>query len=93
MNVELKGTVKVILEEKKITDNFSKKEFVITIDEETKYPQDIVIQATNSYIEKLKGLEIGNKVIVKCSIKGNATKDGKYFNKINLWELENRTNR
>ena len=93
MNVELKGTVKVIFTEKQITDNFSKKEMVITVDEETSYPQDIIIQATNTHIDKLKEVQVGNKVIVKCNLKGNATKDGKYFNQLNLWEIENKTNR
>ena len=66
MNVELKGTVKELYAEKQITDNFTKREFVVTIDEETKYPQDIIIKATNSVIEKLKDVQVGNKVIVKC---------------------------
>jgi hypothetical protein len=53
--------------------------------------QDIVIQANNSKIEKLKGVEVGNKVIVKCSLRGNSTKDGKYFNQLVLWDIENKT--
>jgi hypothetical protein len=93
MNIELKGSVKVIYVEKQITDNFSKKEFVITVDEDTSYPQDIIIQATNNNIDKLKEVQVGNKVIVKCNLKGNVTKEGKHFNQLNLWEIENKTNR
>lgn len=92
MNVELKGVVKAIFEEKQINDNLSKKEFVVTIDGDTEYPQDIIIEAVNTKIDKLRGLAIGNKVIAKCNLRGRETKDGRYFNQIALWDLENKTN-
>ena len=91
MIVELKGSVKKLLTEKQVSDNFSKKEFVVTIDEDGKYPQDIIIQAANSKIDLLKNIVVGNKVIVRCSLKGNEAKDGRYYLQLSLWEIENKT--
>ena len=92
MNIEFRGTVKKLFEEKRIADNFCKREFVIAIDEDTNFPQEIMIQAANSKIDLLKGLNVGNKVIAKCSLKSNQSKDGKYFIQLNLWQIENKTN-
>ena len=86
MNVELQGTLKVIFDEVQISDNLSKKEVVITIDENTTYPQDISIQAINSKIDLLKNFKMGEKVIVKCNLKGKAS-NGKYFNHLNIWDI------
>lgn len=91
MAIDLKGIVKAIFPEVKVSDNFSKKEFVITIDETTKYPQDIIIQAVNTSIEKLEGVKVGNKITCRCNLKGKMTKEGKYFNQITLWTLENKS--
>lgn len=91
MIVELKGSVKKLFAENQVTDNFSKREFVLTIDEDSKYSQDIIIQATNTKIDLLKNIVVGNKVIAKCSLKGNEAKDGRYYVQLNLWEIENKT--
>ena len=92
MNIDIKGSIVAIMTEKQITDNFSKQEFVIRTDEETEYPNEILIQATNTKIGLLKGLTVGNKVIIKCNLGGKKTQDGKWFNHINVWAIENKTN-
>jgi hypothetical protein len=89
MTVDLKGTLKVIYAEKVINETLKKVEFVVTIDENTDYPQDIIVQAINNKIDLLKQFQSGFKVCAKCNIKGKANADGKYFNQLNLWELNN----
>lgn len=91
MIIELKGTVKQILPMVQVTDNFSKQEIVVTIEEDTAYPQDIIAQATNTKIDELKGVDVNNKVIVKCNLRGNTSKDGRYFNQLTVWKIENKT--
>ncbi len=89
MTIDLKGTIKVIYAEKVITENLKKVDMVVTIDENTEYPQDIVIQVLNTKIDLLKNFQSGFKVLVKCNIKGKANADGKYFNQLNMWEITN----
>jgi hypothetical protein len=92
MIIEIKGSVKVIFAEEQINDNFSKKDIVVTIEEDTQYAQDIIIQAANSKIDLLKEVQPGNKVIAKCNLRGYMSKDGKYFTQLTLWAIENKTN-
>lgn len=93
MNIELKGTIVAIFTEKQVTDNFSKQDFVIRIDEETQYPNEVKIEATNTKIALLKGVAVGNKVIIKCNLGGRKLKgEEKWFNQITLWDLQNKTN-
>jgi hypothetical protein len=89
MTIDLKGTLKVIYAEKVINETLKKVEFVVTIDENTEYPQDIVVQAINNKIDLLKQFQSGFKVLAKCNLKGKANADGKYFNQLNLWEINN----
>jgi len=87
MNVELKGTLKVISAEEKINDALSKKEIVVTIDEDSQYPQDIICQALNKSIELITAdFKMGDKVHVNCNLRGKAS-NGKYFNQLILWSI------
>jgi len=88
MNIELKGTLKVIKAEEKINDSFSKKEIVITIDENTQYPQDIIVQALNSGIDLCNTLKMGDRVSATIDLRGKCSQDGRYFNQLILWKIE-----
>jgi hypothetical protein len=85
MLVELKGTLKVIMAEQKISDKLSKKEIVITIDEDTQYPQDVICQAVNKKIELLDdpAFAMGAQVVASCELRGRESK-GKYYNNFQL---------
>ena len=87
MNVELKGTLKIIYQEEKINDTLSKKEIVVTIDEETGYPQDIICQAINKKIDELEGFQMGDRVTVGCNLRGRESK-GKYYNQLLIWTIK-----
>lgn len=87
MQLEFRGTVTVIYGEDKINDNLQKKEFVITIDEKTQYPQDIIIEAINKQITLLKDINVGDSVVAKCNIRGKKSSNGKHYNKLNVWEI------
>ncbi len=86
MNVELKGTLKIIFTEEKISDSLSKKEIVVTVDEDTSYPQDVSCQALNKKIEELDGFKMGDRVSVMCSIRGREH-NGKYYNQLLMWRI------
>jgi hypothetical protein len=88
MNVELKGTLKLISAEEKINDGLSKKELVVTIDEDTQYPQDIICQALNKSIELITAdFKMGDRVSVNCNLRGKAS-NGKYYNQLILWSIK-----
>ena len=87
MNIELRGILKVIYAEEKINDSLSKKEIVVTIDEDTQYPQDISCQALNKNIDYLEGFNMGDKVSVNCNLRGRESK-GKYYNQLQIWAIK-----
>ena len=87
MVVELKGTIKLIEQTQQVTDNFSKRDFVVTIDETSKYPQDIVIQAVNDRCGVLNNYSAGQAVIVRANLNGREAK-GRYFNTLSLYTIE-----
>lgn len=91
MTIELIGTLKVIFAKEEVGDKLDKQNIVVTIDEHTPYPQDIIVQAINKRIETLasSNVKMGDKVIVKCNLKGkeNKNKAGFYFNQLDLWDI------
>lgn len=87
MNVILKGSIKLIFEQVFVNDNLSKKEVVITIDEDTQYPQDIKVQALNSKADLFNELKNGEKVSVTCYLKGSLS-NGKYFFQFNVLSVQ-----
>ena len=90
MTVELKGTVKAMFETKVVSEKFSQKEIVVTIDEGSKYPQPISIMANNEAIHKLDSIEVGDSVTAVVNINGREwVKDGvsKFFNTLTIFKI------
>ena len=89
---ELKGSVKVVSETAVISDKFKKREFVIT-DDSSQYPQDIAMQLTQDNCDKLNGLKVGDRLLVKFNLRGRAWNDPKtgkdrYFNSLDAWFIQ-----
>lgn len=89
MVVELVGTLKVIFQPERVGDNLDKQNIVVTIDENTSFPQDILVQALNKRMDGIKNFNMGSRVKVKCYLKGkqNPNKAGSYFNQLDLAEI------
>lgn len=89
--MELKGLLKHIYEEKKISDKFTVKEFVLTV-ADTQYPQHISFQISNKKIELLDPYKVGDEIKVQFDVKGrewiNKEGEAKYFNSLNAWKIE-----
>ena len=89
--MEITGKVKLVGEEQNVTASYTKRELVITTDEQ--YPQTIMIEfgqgKCNEYLDKLK---VGNEVKVSINIGGrewiNPQGETKYFNSIKGWRIE-----
>jgi hypothetical protein len=86
MTIEIKGTVKVLNATEQVTDKFAKKEVVLTIDQDSKYPQDISIQAINDKISLLDSVQVGDIVTIVVNLNGRESK-GRYYNSLTIFKL------
>jgi hypothetical protein len=88
---ELKGALKELKEERQVSDNFKVREFVLT-DDSTEYPQHIQMQTTQDRCDKLNGLKVGDRILVKFNIRGrewfNPQGEVKYFNSLDAWAIQ-----
>jgi len=89
---KLSGTIKMIGEKKEVSEKFSKREFVVTINETDKYPQDIIMQLTNAKCDELNSFMEGQSVDVSFNLRGrewtSPQGEVKYFNTIEAWRIE-----
>jgi hypothetical protein len=89
---KLTGTIKMIEAKQEISEKFSKREFVVTINESDKYPQDILLQLTNAKCDILDSFMEGQGVDVSFNLRGRAwtspNGEVKYFNTLEAWRVE-----
>jgi|APFre7841882793_1041355.scaffolds.fasta_scaffold00188_5 hypothetical protein len=90
--MEVIGVIKRISDLQKISDKFTKQEFVVTIDGSTPYPQHIQLQCTQDKCNLLAPLNEGDEVKVYYNLRGKeyTDKEGniKFFNTIECWRIE-----
>lgn len=86
MSYDLTGKVKIVMDAKTISDKFTVREFVVTV-EEGNYPQDIALQFVNDKVSLLDPLQVGQEVTVSFDIRGREY-NGRYFNNLNAWKLQ-----
>lgn len=90
--MEIIGTIKVILPQQsgvsaKTGRTWTNQEIVITYNEESQHPNDVLLNCQNKVIEALPQFPVGTKV--KCTFDPNANEyNGKWFNKLNCWKIE-----
>jgi len=83
---KLKGSIKVIGDTVQVTEKFSKREVVITV-EDGKYPQHITLQATGDKVSLLDSCRVGQEVEASFNLRGREWQD-KHFNSLELWKIE-----
>ncbi|MEM9282799.1 MAG: DUF3127 domain-containing protein [Verrucomicrobiota bacterium] len=83
---ELEGTVKVINEVQQFASGFTKREFVVEV-EDGKYPQSIKFECVKDKTSLTDGVQIGDKIKVSFDIRGNEY-NGRYYVNLNAWKLE-----
>lgn len=86
--MNIKGKLKVKSNEQIISDKFKKREFVITIDEKTKYPQDILLVLTQAKTNIIDQFNLGDIINCHINFKGREY-NGKYFTTIECWQITN----
>ncbi len=95
MKAEGKGTILAIFDTQKITDTFSKREFVIESSEAGNngqtFTQSIKFQVMKDKCSMLDSFNVGDEVSVSFNITGKPyDKNGTtlYFNNLNAWKIE-----
>jgi hypothetical protein len=83
--MELTGKLTVIGEEKTFNGGFTKREFVLTTEEQ--YPQMIQFELLKDKGALLNSMQVGNRIKVLFDVRGREWQ-GKYFNSLVAWKLE-----
>lgn len=82
---ELEGTVRHIFDTQTFASGFSKREFVIEV-QDGKFPQMIKFECVKDKTSMLDGVSVGENVKVAFDIRGNEYKERFYVN-LNAWKL------
>lgn len=88
--MQVKGVVKVCAPTVVVSEKFSKRELVVTVEGE--YPQHISIQFTQGKCALLDGIREGQTVDVSINLRGrewvSPQGEVKYFNTIEGWKVD-----
>ena len=92
MGFETTGRLHALGESKQVTERFRKREFVVELADNPRFPQYVQFQLTGDRCESLDGFEVGEEVKVEFSLRGREWKspqgDLRYFNSLDVWALE-----
>lgn len=85
MAYDLTGKVKVIQDAQTFASGFTKREFVVTV-EDGKYPQDICLECVQDKVSLLDSIQVGQEVTATFDIRGREY-NGRYFNNLQAWRI------
>ena len=87
--MEIKGKIKVLNLDQKVSEKYTKSEIVIVTDEQ--YPQSILIEFGGQKSDLPHPYKVGESVTVSVNIKGrewtSPQGEVKYFNSIHGWKI------
>lgn len=89
--MEVIGILKVKFDTQKVSDRFQKREFVLTTEEQTPYPQHCLFQLTQDKCSVLDSLNEGDEIKAHFNLRGrewNGPQGIKYFNTLEAWRIE-----
>ena len=92
MGLETTGRIHALFETQQVTERFRKREFVLELSDNPRYPQYVMFQLTGDRCEGLDGYSVGDEVKVEFSLRGrewtSPKGDVKYFNSLDVWTLD-----
>lgn len=89
--MEVTGTLKTKSETVKVSERFQKREFVLTTEGGTPYPQHISFQLNQDKCPLLDSFGDGEELRVQFNLRGrewNGPQGIKYFNTLEAWRIE-----
>lgn len=89
--MEVIGTLKVKFDTQKVSDRFQKREFVLTTEANTPYPQHVQFQVTQDKCSLLDSYSEGDELKIQFNLRGrewNGPQGIRYFNTLEAWRIE-----
>ena len=90
--METTGKLKVKEQTQKVNEKFQKRDFVLTTDAGSPYPQHVSFQITQDKCALLDKFKIGDEITVHFNLRGrewNSADGLKFFNTLEAWRIEN----
>ncbi|MDP6524680.1 MAG: DUF3127 domain-containing protein [Kiritimatiellia bacterium] len=85
---EITGKVKVVMDQQTFPSGFTKREFVLTTEED--YPQDVKFECIKDRCSMLDGVNVGDQLTVSFNIRGNEYNERYYVN-LQAWRIATAT--
>lgn len=82
---DMTGNVKVVMDQQTFDSGFTKREFVVTT-EEDRYPQDIKFECVKEKVSLLDQIKEGDRVNVTFDLRGNEY-NGRYYVNLSAWKV------
>ncbi len=93
--MEVIGILKVKQDTVQVSEKFKKREFVIELTDNPKYPQTIQFQLVQDSCPMLDQFNLDDKLRVEFELRGRKWTDpngvDKYFNSLQAWKIETLT--
>src|SRR5439155_2063975 len=70
MGIETTGKLHTIFETKQVSERFTKREFVVELADNPKYPQTVQFQLTGDRCTQLDEFKVGDEVRIEFSLRG-----------------------
>jgi hypothetical protein len=91
VSLSVKGAIKQVFDTKQVSERFSKREFVLELADNPKYPQLVLFQLTGDRCAQLDTVSIGDEVTVEFSLRGREWRSPqgeiRYFNSLDVWDI------
>jgi hypothetical protein len=92
MGIETTGKLHTIFETKQVSARFTKREFVVELADNPKYPQTVLFQLSGDRCAMLDDMRVGDEVRIEFSLRGREWRspngEVKYFNSLDVWKIE-----
>jgi hypothetical protein len=92
MNMQIQGKIHATFDAAQVTDRFRKREFVLELEGNSRYPQYVLFQLTGDRCSVLDDFAAGHQVSVEFSLRGREWTSPKgeirYFNSLEVWSID-----
>jgi hypothetical protein len=89
--MEVTGQLKLKYDTQKVSEKFQKRDFVLSTDLSTPYPQHVSFQVTQDKCSMLDSFNEGDEIKVQFNLRGrewNGPQGIKFFNTLEAWRIE-----
>jgi Domain of unknown function (DUF3127) len=92
MGLDISGKLHAVFDTTQVSERFTKREFVLELTDNPKYPQLVQFQLTGDRCSQLDSFAVGDLVRLDFSLRGREWKsprgETKYFNSLDVWKIE-----